>query len=417
MFESLAKRFQSVRQLTVGLAEPLSEADMTIQAAEFVSPGKWHLAHTTWFFEEFFLNGLGKSQPQSQAYRYLFNSYYETVGNRQSQGKRGLITRPGLSEILDYRRIIDQAVLDVLDKDCISPELVEIIELGLHHEQQHQELFLTDILYNLAQNPFCPAYQAQSETNNPHQPAVNSSMVEFPSGLELIGHEGSGFGFDNEFPQHKVYLEPFQLASDLVTNAEWIAFIEDGGYENPLFWLADGWKTVQAESWKMPLYWIKDDHYHCMTLAGLQPIRPAAPVSHISYFEADAFARWAGKRLPTEAEWEVAARQQEITGHFADSGSYYPKQSNGNSSDPIRQIYGDVWEWTSSPYVAYPGFKIHPGAVGEYNGKFMNGQYVLRGGSCVTPPGHIRPSYRNFFYPHQRWQFSGLRLAANGASK
>jgi ergothioneine biosynthesis protein EgtB len=417
MFESLAKRFQSVRQLTVGLAEPLSEADMTIQAAEFVSPGKWHLAHTTWFFEEFFLSCLGKSRPQSQAYRYLFNSYYETIGNRQSQGKRGLITRPGLSEVLDYRHTIDQAVLDALDKDGISPELVEIIELGLHHEQQHQELFLTDTLYNLAQNPFCPAYQAQPATNNRHQPIVKSSMVEFSGGLELIGHEGSGFGFDNEFPQHKVYLEPFQLANDLVTNAEWIAFIEDGGYENPLFWLADGWKTVQAENWKMPLYWLKDDHYHCMTLAGLQPIRPEAPVSHISYFEADAFARWAGKRLPTEAEWEVAARKQEITGHFADAGSYCPKPSNGNSNDPIRQIYGDVWEWTSSPYVAYPGFKIHPGAVGEYNGKFMNGQYVLRGGSCVTPPGHIRPSYRNFFYPHQRWQFSGLRLAANGVSK
>lgn len=413
MFERLAKRFQSVRQLTTNLAQPLSEADMTIQAAEFVSPGKWHLAHTTWFFEEFFLGGLGQSLPQSQAYRYLFNSYYETVGKRQSQGKRGLITRPGLSEILDYRRTIDQAVLEALDKG-ISPELAEIIELGLHHEQQHQELFLTDILYNLAQNPLYPAYHAQSAINNSHQPTVKTDMVEFSGGLEFIGHEGNGFGFDNEFPQHKVYLEPFQLASDLVTNAEWMAFIEDGGYETPLFWLVDGWKTVQAENWKMPLYWIKDDHYHCMTLAGLQPILPEAPVSHISYFEADAFARWAGKRLPTEAEWEVAARQQEITGHFADFGSYSPKPSSGNSSGPIRQIYGDVWEWTSSPYVAYHGFKSLPGAVGEYNGKFMNGQYILRGGSCVTPLGHVRPSYRNFFYPHQRWQFTGLRLAANG---
>ena len=416
MSDNLAKRFESVRKQTICLSKPLSEADMTIQAAEFVSPGKWHLAHTTWFFEEFFLSCLGQSWPSSETYRFFFNSYYEAVGNRHSQGKRGLITRPDLSEVLNYRQTIDQAVMLALDKG-VSRELEEIIELGIHHEQQHQELFLTDILYNLAQNPFSPAYQAAT-TQSEQQPSCESTleptMISFAGGLEVIGHAGGGFGFDNEFPQHKVYLEPFQLASDLVTNAEWINFIKDGGYNNPLLWLADGWKTVQVENWQMPLYWLNHDGYHCMTLAGLQPVELDAPVTHISYFEADAYARWAGKRLPTEAEWEVAARAQEMTGHFADSGLYSPQPANGNATESIRQIYGDVWEWTSSPYVAYPGFKVRSGAVGEYNGKFMNGQYVLRGGSCVTPLNHIRTSYRNFFYPQQRWQFTGLRLADHG---
>lgn len=402
MSKNLLKRFESLREQTLALSRPLSEADMTIQAADFVSPGKWHLAHTTWFFEEFFICALNKSWPQSEQYRYLFNSYYDRVGCRQAQGRRGLITRPGLEEVLRYRQSIDRAVQEAVQLG-VSEELEDIIELGIHHEQQHQELFLTDTLYNLSQNPFFPSYGPFNMGPKQTISKLGSDMIVFSGGLESIGHDGKGFGFDNEFPRHKVYLEPFQLARRLVTNADWIEFIEAGGYRDPLLWLADGWKTVQAENWQSPLYWIRRDGYQAMTLAGLQPIAPDAPVTHISYFEADAYARWAGKRLPTEAEWEVAVCRQgsQISGDTFDSGR-------------DRLNVGELWEWTSSPYVAYPGFRVSPGAIGEYNGKFMNGQYVLRGGSCVTPLGHIRPSYRNFFYPHQRWQFTGLRLAEDG---
>lgn len=402
MPNNLCKRFAAVREQTVALSRPLSEADMTIQAAEFVSPGTWHLAHTTWFFEEFLLRAVDEHWPQTEQYRFLFNSYYETVGSRQARARRGLITRPGLAEVLQYRQTVDAAVLEVLDKGA-SEELQDIVELGIHHEQQHQELFLTDILYNLAQNPFFPAYQMSLSMIEPTRPFSGPDMLQFPGGLDSIGHDGNGFGFDNEFPRHKVYLEPFQLAREVVTNAEWIDFIADGGYRNPLLWLSDGWQTVQDENWQAPLYWLKRDGYMSMTLAGLQPIDPGSPVTHISYFEADAYARWTGKRLPTEAEWEVAARWQQTAG---------VEPGNAESG---RMQYGEVWEWTSSPYTAYPRFKARPGAIGEYNGKFMNGQYVLRGGSCATPPGHVRASYRNFFYPHQRWQFTGLRLAADSS--
>ncbi|HEY8118841.1 MAG TPA: ergothioneine biosynthesis protein EgtB [Methylophilaceae bacterium] len=417
MSQNLIERFVSVRNQTINLSKPLSEADMTIQAAEFASPGKWHLAHTSWFFEEFFMRPLGQQTAESAAYRFLFNSYYETVGSRQAQARRGLITRPSLAMVLNYREQVDQAVIEAL-QNGVDASMQDIIELGIHHEQQHQELFLTDILYNLAQNPLYPAYHSPEASKYRHE-STAARMLAFDSGLESIGHDGKGFGFDNEFPQHKVYLEPFQLASSLVTNADWVEFIKDSGYRNPLLWLADGWKTVQTENWQMPLYWIHreenaDQHYQSMTLAGIQPINLNAPVTHISYFEADAYAKWAGKRLPTEMEWEIAAREQPLNGNFAHTGLYQPQPVNSSTSkSAIQQIYGDVWEWTSSPYIAYPGFKIRPGAVGEYNGKFMNGQYVLRGGSCVSPADHLRPSYRNFFYPHQRWQFTGLRLAAN----
>lgn len=402
MSNELIQRFVSVRERTLSLSRPLSEADMTLQAADFVSPGSWHLAHTSWFFEEFFLCALNKHWPQSEQYRFLFNSYYETVGQRQAQGRRGLITRPGLAEILRYRQTIDQAVLEALDKG-VSKDLEDVVELGLHHEQQHQELFLTDILYNLAQNPFYPAYRPAAFRQKRPASAASFEMIAFSGGLVSIGHEGIGFGFDNEFPRHTVYLEPFQLAPGVVTNADWIRFIEDGGYRNPLLWLSDGWKTVQAEEWQAPLYWVYCGSYHSMTLEGLQPIVPEAPVTHISYFEADAFARWAGKRLPTEAEWEVAVTRLPQPHDAA---------ASIDASAPFS--YGEVWEWTSSSYAAYPRFKLRPGAIGEYNGKFMCGQYVLRGGSSATPPGHSRPTYRNFFYPHQRWQFTGLRLAADG---
>lgn len=410
----LLQRFCNVRQRTLELSYPLSEADMTIQGAEFASPSKWHLAHTTWFFEEFFLKSLPGYSEKSKIYQFFFNSYYEAVGARQQQRSRGLITRPSLAEVINYRHAIDEDVMSTL-ANGICPEMEAIIELGLQHEQQHQELFLTDILYNLSLNPMYPAYRQTVYTHTKKPMAAFSpqpnTMVAYPGGLETIGHAGDGFGFDNEFPRHQVFLKPYELSSQLVTNADWVAFIKDGGYSNPLLWLSDGWKIVKAEDWQMPLYWIEQDGYKSITLDGLQEVVLNAPVSHISYFEADAFARWADKRLPTEAEWEVAARAQKIVGNFAESGLNQPAVRTDQESGPLKQIYGDVWEWTASPYSPYPSFKPKTGAVGEYNGKFMNGQYVLRGGSCVTPQSHIRATYRNFFYPHQRWQFTGLRLA------
>lgn len=411
---SLASRYQAVRQETLRLAAPLSEADLTIQAAEFASPGKWHLAHTTWFFEEFFLTRLPRPWPRFNGFNYLFNSYYEAVGERHPQAQRGLITRPSLEEVMDYRRRVDRAVMQALEDGC-ETNLHAIIELGLHHEQQHQELFLTDILYHFAQNPLLPAYQAEPPLLPPVA-ATPSRMVSFEEGLYAIGHQGDGFGFDNEFPHHKVYLQPFRMSSHLVTNGDWMAFMEDGGYENPLLWLSDGWSQLRREQWRMPLYWQKTSSgdFSAMTLSGLQPLVSAAPVTHIGYFEADAYARWAGKRLPREAEWEVAAAKQPVAGHFADRHRYQPQSAADGEEGPLFQLYGDVWEWTASPYQGYPGFKVSEGAVGEYNGKFMNNQYVLRGGSCATPAGHIRATYRNFFYPHQRWQFTGLRLADDG---
>src|SRR5450830_382698 len=392
MSNLLHQAFINTRQQTIALAAHLSEADMTIQAAEFVSPGKWHLAHTSWFFEEFLLRPLGISFAQSESYRFLFNSYYETIGKRQAQNARGLITRPAVAEVLEYRQQVNQAVLKLIEEGLDDAQR-QILEIGINHEQQHQELFLTDILYNLAQNPLYPAYLPAPQGAIKKNVAKSiSSVITFAGGLCSIGHAASGFSFDNELPSHQVFSQPYALNRHLVSNAEWIAFVEDGGYQTPLLWLADGWKKLKEEDWQMPMYWQKQDEYLAFGLHGLQALDLQAPVSHISFFEADAYARWAGKRLPTEAEWEVAAR----------------------TSDPeseLQDLYQSVWQWTASPYVAYPGFKAATGAVGEYNGKFMNGQYVLRGSSFATPASHARVSYRNFFYPHQRWQFNGLRLA------
>jgi ergothioneine biosynthesis protein EgtB len=414
----LDQHFHAVRQRTLQLARPLGEADMTIQAAAFASPGKWHLAHTSWFFEEFLLKCQPGYQPGCEAYGFLFNSYYEGVGARHTQAQRGLISRPGLAEVVAYRQHVDQAVQQWLQAG-MAPELLAVVTLGLHHEQQHQELFLTDILYNLAANPLLPADHDMPPKVAALALPAPTRMIEFDGGLYAIGHDGAGFGFDNEFPQHAHYLQPYRLADRPVSNAEWLAFIEDGGYDEPLLWLSDGWRTVQDEGWRMPLHWHRRDGYSAMTLEGLRSLDLQAPVTHISYFEADAYARWAGKRLPTEAEWENAARRQPRRGNFAESGIYRPLPPAPDDGGPLYQLYGDVWEWTASPYAPYPGFRAGlnygVGAIGEYNGKFMNNQYVLRGGSCATPQSHIRASYRNFFYPHQRWQFTGLRLAEDAA--
>jgi ergothioneine biosynthesis protein EgtB len=405
------QRFRAVRQHSRGLAAPLSDADATPQSMADASPAKWHLAHTTWFFETMVL------RPNDPDYRvfderfnFLFNSYYETIGARQPRPKRGLITRPSLEIILDYRAHVENAVEALLERG-VSSEVEALIELGCHHEQQHQELLLTDILHLFAQSPIRPAYR------DPEPLAVSGNeegeveWIGFDGGVVEIGHDGDGFGFDCEGPRHQTLLQPFRLADRLVTNRAWMAFIADGGYRDPLLWLADGWAQVLEHGWSAPLYWEERDGEHwSMTLRGMQPVDPAAPVTHVSYFEADAFASWAGKRLPTEAEWEHASAGVEIAGTFAGGGRLRPKPVESDRAG-LKQMFGDVWEWTRSPFTPYPGFKPAEGAVGEYNGKFMCGQFVLRGGSCATPDDHVRRSYRNFFQPDKRWQFSGLRLA------
>lgn len=410
MFKNLSQQLIATRNKTSALAAPLSEADMQIQAASFASPGKWHLAHTTWFFEAFILRAIGLKSSNAEPYQFLFNSYYDSIGERQPQHKRGLISRPSLQEIMDYRHEVEAHVLKAI-ADGLDESLLKLIKLGIEHEQQHQELFLTDILYQLSQNPIYPAYLQKS--NSASDAAVSQApqqMQAYTGGLMHIGHDSASFCFDNEQPRHAVFIAPYQLATHLVTNAEWITFIEAGGYQNPLFWLADGWNTAQQEEWQMPLYWQEQNgQYFHFTLNGLQPLNLAAPVCHISFFEADAFARWSGKRLPTEAEWEHAAAQ-ETQAIFSTHQQLTPQAAKHNKQG-LQQLYGEVWQWTASPYMAYPGFKASTDAVGEYNGKFMNGQYVLRGASFATAENHARISYRNFFYPHQRWQFTGLRLA------
>ncbi len=415
---NLLSQFQDVRAHTDILAAPLSDADSTVQSMPDASPAKWHLAHTTWFFERMILAEYAPGYKEfDPAFNFLFNSYYETIGERQPRPRRGMITRPHLDCVRAYRRHVDAAMRSLL-ADTNDPKVHELAELGCNHEQQHQELLLTDILHLFAQNPLRPPYR------DPEPLAVRAATVDgpewhtFDGGIVEIGHAGDSFHFDCEGPRHRTLLEPFALADRAVTNADWIAFIEDGAYQDPLYWLSAGWDAVTTENWQMPLYWEKrDDTYWSMTLRGLQPVDLAAPVTHVSYFEADAYASWAGCRLPSEAEWEHVAANCPLEGNFADSGRLRPKPAPSANPDTDtgeaypRQLFGDVWEWTRSAYSAYPGFETVDGAVGEYNGKFMCGQFVLRGGSCATPPGHIRATYRNFFPPNARWQFSGLRLA------
>ena len=402
--------YRQVRAATLRLVDGLGDADLTPQSAEFASPAKWHLAHTTWFFEQFVLAAHGQGYRRfDERFGFLFNSYYNAVGARHERPRRGLLTRPTLAEVLAFRAHVDHAMADFLG-GRVPADAGALVELGLHHEQQHQELILTDLLHLFAQNPLRPAVRAAAAPPAPRAMPAALEWIAFDGGNVETGHAGAAFAFDNESPRHAVALRPFRLASRPVTNGEWQDFIAAGGYRDPQLWLSDGWDTVQAQRWSAPLYWEDgaDGAPLQMTLDGLVPRDPDAPVAHVSFFEADAYARWAGRRLPTEFEWERAARGVAVEGNFVEQGTWRPAPAAGGG---LRQMFGDVWEWTASPYVAYPGFRAAPGAVGEYNGKFMNGQYVLRGGSCASPRSHLRASYRNFFQPGQRWQFSGLRLA------
>ena len=407
---ALERRYREVRAATVALALPLSDADATVQSMPDASPAKWHLAHTTWFFESMVLTADSSNYNAfDERFNFLFNSYYESVGARQPRPLRGLLTRPTLAEVLAYRDYVDSAIAQLLQRSP-AEGLLKVIELGCHHEQQHQELLLTDILHLFAQNPLRPAYRESVPL--PVELIDRSQTYRgFPGGLVDIGHPGPSFAFDCEGPRHTVHIEPYRLSDRLVTNGEWAEFIADGGYRNPLLWLSDGWATVRSEAWSAPLYWeARDGEFWSMTLRGAQPIDPDAPVTHVSYFEADAFATWASRRLPTEAEWEAAAQNLAVAGNFVNSGRLRPRPAP-QATGELRQMFGDVWEWTRSAFLPYPRFRPMEGALGEYNGKFMSGQFVLRGGSCVTPEDHVRATYRNFFAPNARWQFSGLRLA------
>ena len=388
------------------LCQPLAPEDMTVQAMPDASPAKWHLAHTTWFFETFVLRPAAAGyRPFHPEFAYLFNSYYNAVGPQWYRPHRGLLTRPTVAEVAAYRAHVDAALERLLQAGA-APEAV--VELGLHHEQQHQELLLTDVKYLFAQNPLRPAYHDCPPPRG--RSAPEAGWIAGPTGLHPIGHAGSGFAFDNEAPRHDELIRPFRLGTRPVTNREFRAFMADGGYDRPELWLADGWAASRDHGWRAPLYWAEHDGaWWSYTLAGWRPVADDEPVCHVSFYEADAFARWAGARLPTEAEWEVMAAERPVRGNLLERGRLHPAADGGAG-----QFFGDVWEWTASPYGAYPGYRPAAGALGEYNAKFMCNQFVLRGGSCVTPETHIRATYRNFFPPHSRWQFSGIRLAADG---
>ena len=405
----LSLSFNKIRSQTKLLAGRLSAEDQCVQSMPNASPTKWHLAHTTWFFETFILKNNSKEYREYNAdFNFLFNSYYEQIGERHARDSRGVLTRPSVKEVVNYRDYVDSEMKKYLERGLKEDEL-ELVTLGLHHEQQHQELILTDVKHLLSCNPTNPAYFNSACKGD--TAFFDLDWIQLDGGLIDLGSDGGEFIFDCEGPSHKHWLEPYHLASRPITNGEYIEFINDGGYKRPELWLSDGWAAVKKLNWQSPLYWKNIDRtWSSFTLSGLEPIKYEAPVCHVSHFEADAYARWAGCRLPTEAEWENAAKAIKIEGNFVESEAYDPLPT---SATGLSQLYGDVWEWTTSPYVPYPGFKTAEGAVGEYNGKFMSGQMVLRGGSCVTPQNHIRCTYRNFFYPQDRWQFSGFRLAKN----
>jgi ergothioneine biosynthesis protein EgtB len=412
--QHLLEQYQQVRDFSKTLCAPLATEDYVIQSMPDCSPTKWHLAHVSWFFETFLLKPFAADYASANpGYAYLFNSYYNAVGDRYPRPQRGHISRPTVEDTYRYRAYVDEHVLDLLE--CADePDLsrvAPIVTLGLNHEQQHQELIVTDLKNMLSGNPLHPVYAERPAA--PPVETTSSGWVSFPEGIYWIGHAGNDFAFDNEEPRHREFVASFHLASRLVTNADYVAFMRDGGYARPDLWLSLGWATVQQEGWRAPLYWEeRDGQWWQFTLSGLRPVDPAEPVTHISYFEADAYARWAGGRLPTEAEWEVASESVQLDGSFVERGHFHPAPLQAPSAERmLSQMFGDVWQWTQSSYSPYPGFRTAPGALGEYNGKFMCNQYVLRGGSCATPRSHIRRTYRNFFPPEARWQFSGLRVA------
>jgi ergothioneine biosynthesis protein EgtB len=413
---ALAERFQAVRLGTEALAAPLSAEDCALQSMPDASPVKWHLAHVSWFFDTFVLADYAPQYTMfDPAYRTLFNSYYNAVGDRHPRAERGLLSRPDLGEVMAFRAHVDREIQRLLTQPAPAAALA-LIELGIQHEQQHQELILTDVKHLLSRNPQRPVYHGRWPLAAV-QP-LPMSWHPYAGGLVSLGHAGDRFAFDNETPAHHAFVAPFELASRPVTHGEFAEFIADGGYRRPELWLSLGWEAVVARGWQAPLYWERDgDAWRTFTLHGMVDIDAHTPVCHLSFFEAEAFARWAGARLPTEFEWELAARDQPMVGNFLDSGALHPLPlDGGNDATGPAQMFGDIWEWTRSDYAPYPGYRPAEGAVGEYNGKFMCNQYVLRGGSCATPASHIRATYRNFFPPDARWQFSGVRLARDYAA-
>ena len=405
--------YVDVRSQSERLAEPLNDEDYVVQSMPDVSPTKWHLAHTSWFFETFLLAPfIDDYRPVDDAYAFLFNSYYEGAGPRHARPQRGLLSRPTVRQVYEYRHEVDRRMRALLD-DIPSPQATEImtrLRIGLHHEQQHQELLLMDIKHVFSMNPMFPTYLDRNDDSAAPRDLPALSWLDFDGGVVEVGNDGRSFTFDNETPRHKTYLQPFRLATRPVTNREYIRFIEDGGYERAELWLADGWHTVRANEWAAPLYWHREDsRWMQFTLHGLRPADTPEPVVHVSFYEADAYARWAGHRLPTEFEWEFAAADAPLTGHFLNDDRLHPQPVSASRT----QLFGDVWEHTQSGYSPYPGFQPLEGTLGEYNGKFMCSQNVLRGGSCLTPQGHLRATYRNYFYPHQRWCAQGIRLAAS----
>ena len=407
------QRFRDVRLRTLALCKPLTPEDMMVQSCAEASPAKWHLAHTAWFFESFILREFLPGYKLFDAdFPWLFNSYYRSFAEFPEKRLRSSFSRPGLDEVMRYRSYVDEGIERLLEADA-EPEVLKRIELGANHEEQHQELLLTDILHAFYTNPLRPVYRKEKEGDGPASSGNPLRFVEFAGGLVDAGFSGDGFCYDNELPRHRVWLEPFALADRLVSNREFAEFIADGGYRKPELWLSAGWDALEQNGWRAPLYWnSKGDSWTLFTLRGEASLEEAenAPVSHVSYFEADAYARWAGKRLPTEFEWEVAAEGKPVRGNLLDAELLTPAAATAESKG-VSQIWGDCWEWTASAYLGYPGFEPLAGSLGEYNGKFMSGQMVLRGGSCATPKVHIRSSYRNFFQPETRWQISGIRLA------
>lgn len=411
--EPLHAGYAAVREQTERLCEPLATEDYVVQSMDDVSPTKWHLAHTSWFFETFLLRPhLAGYRELNPDYAFLFNSYYTQAGERHCRAQRGYLSRPTVAEVFAYRRHVDAAMAELLERSANDATVAGLLALGLNHEQQHQELMLTDIKHVFSVNPLRPAYRPQAP--RPASALPELAWERFDGGLHEIGHAGAGFSYDNETPRHRVFVEPFRLASRLATNGEYLAFMEDGGYERPELWLSMGWAAVQEHDWSEPFYWERrGGEWWMFTLSGMRRVASDEPVCHLSYFEADAFARWRGARLPTEAEWEIAAASSGSSaerGNLVEDGALHPlpaQQGDGS----MQQMFGDLWEWTQSQYSPYPGYRPAAGAIGEYNGKFMCNQFVLRGGSCATPRTHIRATYRNFFPPEATWQFTGVRLA------